>query len=97
MAEEQIKLAFQQAEKEGTDLRQRTTEGIETARLNGKQIGLEKGRKFVTKKSVKAKQVILKHSKDFDGSLSDSEVIKLAGIGRNTYYKYKKELKETVS
>lgn len=40
LAKEQIKLAFQQAEKEVNDLRQRTKEGIETARLNGKQIGL---------------------------------------------------------
>lgn len=39
LAKEQIKLAFEQSEKEVQDLRQRTREGIETARLNGKQIG----------------------------------------------------------
>ena len=38
LAEEQIKLAFEQSEKEVKDLQQRTKEGIETARLNGKQI-----------------------------------------------------------
>lgn len=39
---DQIKLAFDQAQKEVDDLHQRTKEGIETARLNGKQIGLKK-------------------------------------------------------
>lgn len=93
LAKEQIKLAFEQAEKEVKDLQQRTKEGIETARLNGKQIGLPKGTKLTTKKSIKAKEIILKHSKDFNGSLSDSEVMALAGISRNSYYKYKKEIR----
>lgn len=93
LAEEQIRIAFEQAEKEVRDLQQRTKEGIETARLNGKQIGLKAGRKLTTKKSISSKNVILKHSKDFNGSLSDSEVIKLTGISRNTFYKYKRELK----
>lgn len=35
LAKEQIRLAFDQAEKEVEDLHQRTREGIETARLNG--------------------------------------------------------------
>ena len=38
LARDQIRLAFEQSEKEVEDLRQRTREGIETARLNGKQI-----------------------------------------------------------
>ena len=66
----------------------------ETARLNGKQIGLPKGRKLTTQKSLVAKAVIRKHSKDFSGTLTDSEVICLTGIARNTYYKYKRELRE---
>lgn len=94
LAKEQIKLAFEQSEKEVQDLRQRTREGIETARLNGKQIGQEQGAKLVTKKSVQAKEQIKRYSKDFDGSLSDVDVMKLIGIARNSYYKYKKELKE---
>lgn len=92
LAEEQIRLAFEQSEKEVEDLHQRTREGIETARLNGKQIGQITGVQLTTKKSIKAKEIILKHSKAFNGSLSDSEVITLAGLSRNTYYKYKREL-----
>ena len=92
LAKEQIKLAFEQAEKEVQDLRQRTKEGIETARLKGKQIGLEKGTKLTTKKSIVAKEQIKKYSKDFQGTLKDTEVMKLIGVSRNSYYKYKKEL-----
>lgn len=94
LAKEQIQLAFDQSEKEVKDLHQRTREGIAIAKLNGKQIGQPKGAKLTTQKSIAAKQIIKKHAKDFGGSLSDPEVIKLAGISRNSYYKYKRELRE---
>lgn len=93
LAKEQIRLAFDQAEKEVEDLHQRTREGIETARLAGKQIGQVKGAKLTTKKSIKAKEIIMKRSKDFHGDLSDAEVMTLTGLARGTYYKYKRELK----
>lgn len=94
LAEVQIKIAFDQSEKEVADLHQRTKEGIETARLNGKQIGGIKGKKLTTKKSLKAKEIIRKHSKDFEGTLADAETMTLAGVSRKTYYLYKKELRE---
>lgn len=93
LAKEQIKLAFEQSQKEVDDLHQRTKEGIATARLNGKQIGQKQGTKLITKKSIEAKKQIQKHSKDFDGSLSDVDCMKLIGLARNTYYKYKREMK----
>ena len=93
LAKEQIRLAFDQAEKEVEDLHQRTREGIETARLNGKQIGQLKGAKLTTKKSIRAKELIRKHSKDFEGTLSDPDVMKLIGCARGSYYKYKREMK----
>ena len=93
LAKEQIRLAFEQSEKEVEDLHQRTREGIETARLNGKQIGRKKDAKITTKKSIAAKEIIRKHSRDFSGTLSDVEVMQLTGLSRNTYYKYKRELK----
>lgn len=97
LAKEQIKLAFDQAEKEVMDLHQRTAEGIETARLAGKQIGQKPGIKLTTKKSVTAKDIIQKHNKSFGGSLNDVETIRQAGISRKTFYKYKRELlSETV-
>lgn len=94
LAAEQIRLAFEQSQKEVDDLHRRTAEGIQTARLAGKQIGQKAGAKLVTKKSLAAKAVIKRHSKDFGGTLSDAEVIKLAGLSRNTYYKYKSELRK---
>lgn len=94
LAKEQIRLAFEQSEKEVEDLHQRTREGIETARLNGKQIGRRQGASVVTQKSLVAKEMILKRSQDFNGTLTDIEMIKLTGLARNTYYKYKRELKE---
>lgn len=94
LAKEQIQLAFEQAEKEVQDLHQRTAEGIETARLSGKQIGQKPGSKLTTKKSIAAKEIIQKHNKSFNGSLDDSETMKLAGISRKTFYVYKKALRE---
>jgi DNA invertase Pin-like site-specific DNA recombinase len=96
LAAKQIELAFDQAEKEVMDIRQRTKEGIETARLNGKQIGNVTGRKMMIKKEAPAKELIKKHCKSFGGTLKDDECIQLAKISRNTYYKYKRELKEEI-
>ena len=94
LAKEQIRKVFEQAEKEVEDLHQRVKEGIETARLNGKQIGGVKGSKYNVKKSQPTKDLILKYNIAFNGSLNDTECIKLIGIARNTFYKYKKELLE---
>ena len=95
LAEKQICLAFEQSEKEVADLHQRTREGMETARLNGKQIGQPAGAKLITKKSIEAKKQIVRYSKDFEGTLGDVECIKLIGISGGSYYKYKRELRET--
>lgn len=94
LAKEQIKIAFEQAEKEVKDLQERTKEGIREAKAKGKQIGAVKGKKLITKKSIQKKEEIKKYSKDFNGSLADVDVMKLTGLARNTYYKYKKELKD---
>lgn len=93
LAEKQIRIAFEQADKEVSDLHERTREGIETARLNGKQIGQVKGAKLKVKKAEPKKAEIRKYSKDFDGTLNDIEVMKIVGLARNTYYKYKAEIK----
>ena len=92
LAEKQIEIAFDQAQKEVDDLRQRTKEGIETARINVKQIGRVTGRKYVTKKEIEAKKQIIKYSKDFEGTLKDIDVIRLIGIAKGSFYKYKREL-----
>ena len=105
LAKEQIRLAFEQSEKEVEDLHQRTKEGIREVKKRNerirlgledgeiKQIGQRPGAKLTTKKSIEAKEIIMKHSKDFKGNLSDTECRKLTGLARNTFYKYKRELK----
>ena len=45
-------------------------------------------------KEIAAKEIILKNSKDFNGTNTDSEVIRIAGVSRNSYYKYKAELRQ---
>lgn len=97
LAEKQVELAFEQAQKERDDLSERTKQGLQTAKLNGKQLGRAKGTVVVTKKSDESKKKILKYSKTFGGDLSDKDLIKLLGIDKNTYYKYKKELKSQMA
>ena len=70
---------------------------METARLSGKQIGAVSGKKLNVKKAAPAKELIKKYSKDFDGTLTDAEAMKLIGISNNTYYKYKREMKEAIN
>lgn len=97
LAEEQIKTSFNQSEKEVTDLHSRISQGIREAKKNGTKIGLPLGTNLTTKKSIDCKSIIKKHSKDFGGSLEDTEVIKLCGCSRNSYYKYKSELKNNLT
>ena len=96
LAEQQIHLAFDQAEKEVQDLRDRTREGIVTAKLNGKIVGRKTGAKIETKKCKECKVKILKYSRKFNGTLADTDVIKLLSISRNSYYKYCRELREEI-
>lgn len=100
LAKKQIALAFSGAEHEVQSLRQRTREGIETARRNGKQIGQQTGRKLHTKRSAEVKRIILDKSKDFNGVMNDVELIAYirgttatGKFSRNSFYKYKGELK----
>lgn len=62
--------------------------------LNESHMGIKKGQRLTTKKSVLMKKQILQLSKDFNGSLPDTELMKELGIARNTYYKYKRELRK---
>ncbi len=97
LAEKQIRTAFDKAQQEVDYLHKRTSEGLLTAKLNGKRVGRQLGDKVETKKAKEAKEIIQKHSRDFGGSLSDTEVRKLAGVSRNSYYKYKAALKTVAS
>lgn len=96
LAETQIKKAFETAQHEVDFLHKRTSEGIAVARAKGKQIGRATGTKVETKKAKESKETILKLAKDFNGTNTDKEVMKITGLARNTYYKYKAELKADI-
>ena len=57
--------------------------------LANKSESLLSSNKYTTKKETAAKEIILKNSKDFNGTNTDAEVIKIAGISGNYYYKIK--------
>ena len=92
LAEQQIQLAFDQSEKEVSDLHQRISEGMREAAKKGTRIGIAQGTTLTTKKSIECKELIQRHAAYFGGSLSDIQLIKLCGCSRNSYYKYKREL-----
>lgn len=108
LAREQIEIAFRTAQQEVDYLHKRTSEGVRRAKeryLKEEALGLPhekelpgraQGSKITTKKSRAAKLEIIDKSWDFGGTLSDKDVIKLTGLARNTYYKYKREIFETL-
>ena len=95
LAEKQIAIAFEQAQKEVDDLHQRTREGIETARQAGKQIGRPGGKTYTAQRELSSLSVIKRLSRDYDGHNTDAEVMAITGLARNTYYKYKAKLKRS--
>lgn len=92
LAKEQIKMAFEQAQKEVDYLSTRTREGMAKAKEHGHVAGRKTGSRVETKKAKQAKQIILRHNKDFGGSLTNEETWTLAQISKMTFYKYKNEL-----
>lgn len=101
IVQEQIQLAFTQAQAEVDYLHKRTSEGVRKAQAAGKRIGRAEGsstgdgfKEYA--KARAAKEVIRKHCRDFGGTLSDAETLKLAGCARGSYYKYKRELKAEI-
>lgn len=103
LAVNQIRIAFEQSEKEVEDMKQRVREGMALAKLQGKQFGRLKGEERLTNKSIKAKEFIKKYSKNFDGKLNDIETLAMINgfdkefsLSRKTYYKYKRELVEEI-
>ncbi len=105
LAERQIEIAFKTAQAEVDYLHQRTSEGVRKAQAAGKQVGRKantvagvdfKVNPKVTKKAASAKEAIRKYSKDFEGKLTDTKCMAIAGVSRNTFYKYKRELQEQI-
>ena len=94
LARRQIQIAFDAAQAEVDHLHARVSEGMKATGAGEKIAAARTGQTYETKKSKACKADIRRLSRDFDGSLSDVDVIKYLGIARNSYYKYKRELTE---
>ena len=92
LARRQIQQAFEQAQAEVDHLHKRVAEGMRASGAPAKIAEARTGNTYETKKSKSCKADIRRLSRDFDGSLSDIDVIKYLGIARNSYYRYKRKL-----
>ena len=92
LAERQIKIAFSQAEKEVNFLHKRIAEGMEASGAGEKIAKARTGNSYETKKSKEMKVRIVQMSKDFNGTMTDKDVMDVLHLARNSYYKYKREL-----
>lgn len=95
LAEKQIKIAFNTAQAEVDFLHKRTSEGMRANGAGEKIRAAKLGTTVHTKKGERTMALIKKHCKCYGGSLSDIEVIKLAGVNPNTFYKYKRILRDS--
>lgn len=94
LAERQIKIAFSQAEKEVNFLHKRIAEGMEASGAGEKIAKARTGNSYETKKSKEMKVRIVQMAKDFNGTMTDKDVMEVLGLARNTYYRYKKQIIE---
>ena len=64
-----------------------------SATRNGNRVGVKEGTRIITKKSLETKKIIEARSREFNGNETDESILKDLNISRNTYFKYKKELR----
>lgn len=65
---------------------------LSACRITGKSYGRPKGSKSESEKAKNAMNIIFENSRMFNGELTDSECIALAGVPRASYYRYKRKL-----
>ena len=94
LARQQIRIAFDQSQKEVDDLSQRTKEGIKTAKLKGHIPGRRKGFTYNTKKYIRSKDLIMQYAKEYGGQMKNKDLIKLCDVDPGTYFRYKRRIKE---
>lgn len=95
LQDKQVQLAFDQAEKEVMDTRQRIREGMREKESGKKISNALAGKSRRSPKAEKAEEIIKRMSKDFvSNGLSDTELIPLTGVSRNTFYKIKRAMKK---
>lgn len=88
MEEKRIEEAFEKASAERERLSARTIEGMRKAKEAGKQIGGS-----TTRVPANYKENLTKIKECLDKGIKDADIMKIIGVSRPTYYKYKKEIK----
>ena len=94
LAQRQIYIAFEEAEQEAKNLSQRTKEGLEVARIKGKQIGRQEGTSIDTWKRRKAIRKIKKYYVRYGGQVTSEDCIKICEISKSTFYRYIQQIDE---
>lgn len=94
VAEKQIYLAFEHAQKEREFLSQRTSEGLKQAKLMGSKVGRQPGQKVETRKAKRAKRYIRSNYKLFGGCLTATECMRILQLSKSTFYRYLAQIKE---
>lgn len=89
----QLDVAIPHIAKVYTDRIQAQQAGIQARKEKGLKVGTPKDTKLTTAKSKEMKPKIKRMSKHFNGTMKDTDLIEALGISRNTFYKYKAELK----
>lgn len=106
LAKRQVQQAFEQAQAEVDHLHKRVSEGMRESGaayqrneageiIEGSESKIARartGNKYETKKSKEMKVRIVQMSKDFNGTMTDKDVMDVLHLARNSYYKYKREL-----
>ncbi len=87
-----IRLSLERTKREKEQSAKRIKKGKRNSKLHqGRPFG---SKNLETEKASHIKEIIKNQSKDFQGSLSDVQIMKSIGIARNTFYKYKKVVKQ---
>lgn len=92
LAERQILIAFDAAQQEVDRKHVNIREGMRASGAGAKIAKARTGRTFETKKSKEMKVRIAQMSRDFNGTMTDKDVMDVLHLARNSYYKYKREL-----
>lgn len=109
IARKQIRVAFYKAEKERVAISQRTKDILSKEETRQKISNARTGKTYTTPKELFCRDLIIKHSKSFNGSLKDEDLIDLITsklreefpnkegnqtLSRKTFYKYKRAIVE---
>lgn len=95
VAEKQIYLAFEAAQRERELLSKRTSEGLKQAKLMGSKVGRQKGEVIVTRKQKRAIRIIRSKYELFEGGyLNATECFKACNISKSTFYRYLSQMQK---